>query len=223
MEAVGENPEFGSRYASDQLMIARVVCWVLHILELLHPLSSGSKTAWQRTLCAMLPFCDRVVSVPRNDVAPVWTRSFPIAKEPTTLGQHLRKKRFLTGTRQSEAAQKLGVSRRTLSVWETDRVYPAWAFQPRLITYLGYDPFNNPTLGRPKGNETSCVAILSPDAAVTLGQTLKQHRLKLRKTRKQTASELGVSVKTLWGWEKDRREPAAQSQKQIAKFLKRTD
>jgi DNA-binding XRE family transcriptional regulator len=114
----------------------------------------------------MLPFCDRVVSVPRKDVAPVWTRSFPIANEPTTLGQHLKKKRFLAGIRQSEAALKLGVSKRTLSTWETDRVYPAWTFQSRLITYLGYNPFNDPTLGRPKGNETSCVAILSPDAPV---------------------------------------------------------
>jgi DNA-binding XRE family transcriptional regulator len=112
----------------------------------------------------MLPFCDRVVSVPRNDVAPVWTRSFPIAKEPTTLGEHLKKKRFGAGIRQSEAALKLGVSNRTLSLWETDRVYPAWVFQPRLITYLGYDPFTNPTLGSPKGNKPSCVAFLSPDA-----------------------------------------------------------
>ena len=110
----------------------------------------------------MLPFCDRVVSVARKDVAPVWTRSFPIAKEPTTLGQHLKKRRFLAGIRQSEAALKLGVNKRTLSTWETDRVYPAWAFQPRLVAYLGYDPFNDPTLGRPKGNETSCVAFLRP-------------------------------------------------------------
>jgi DNA-binding XRE family transcriptional regulator len=157
----------------------------------------------------MLPFCDRVVSVPRKEVAPVWTRSFPIAKVPTTLGQHLKKKRFLAGIRQSEAALKLGVSKRTLSAWETDRVYPAWAFQPRLITYLGYNPFNNPTLGRPKGNETSCVAILSPDAPVTLGKKIKQYRLKLRKTRKQMALELGISVKTLWGWETDRWQPIA--------------
>jgi DNA-binding XRE family transcriptional regulator len=171
----------------------------------------------------MLPFCDRVVSVPRKDVAPVWTRSFPIAKEPTTLGQHLKKRRFLAGIRQSEAAQQLGVSKRTLSTWETDRVYPAWAYQPRLVTYLGYDPFSDPTLGRPKGNETSCVAILSPDAPVTLGQKLKQCRLKLRKTRKQMALELGISVKTLWGWETDHRKPAIQSRKQIAKFLESTN
>jgi transcriptional regulator with XRE-family HTH domain len=157
----------------------------------------------------MLPFCDRTVTVARNDVAPVWTRSFPIAKEPTTLGEHLKKKRFLAGIRQSEAALKLGVNSRTLSLWETDRVYPAWAFQPRLVAYLGYDPFNDPRLGRPKGNETSCVAFLSPDGPATLGQKIRQYRLQLRKTRKQLASEMGVSVKTLWGWETDRWQPSA--------------
>jgi transcriptional regulator with XRE-family HTH domain len=167
----------------------------------------------------MLPFCERTVSVARKDVAPAWTRSYPIAKEPTTLGEHLKKKRFLAGIRQSEAALKLGVSDRTLSLWETDRVYPAWAFQPRLIAYLGYDPFTNRALGKPKSNETSCIANLSPDVSVTTGQKIKQCRFKLKKTRKQLASELGVSVKTLWGWETDRRQQTTRSQEQIAKFL----
>jgi DNA-binding XRE family transcriptional regulator len=101
----------------------------------------------------------------------------------------------------------LGVSNRTLILWETDRVYPAWAFQPRLITYLGYDPFTDPRLGSPRGNELPFVAFLSKNTLVTLGQKMKQNRLKLRKTRKQMALELGVSVKTLWGWETDRWQP----------------
>jgi DNA-binding XRE family transcriptional regulator len=167
----------------------------------------------------MLPFCDRSVSVARKDVAPVWTRSFPIAKEPTTLSQHLKKKRFMAGMRQDEAAVKLGVSGRTLSLWECDRIYPSWAFQTRLIAYLGYDPFTDPSLGSPKRNETSCVAFLSPDAPVTTGQKIKQCRFRLKKTRKQLASELGISVKTLWGWETDRWEPTTQGQEQITKFL----
>ena len=58
-----------------------------------------------------------------------------------TLGQHLKKKRFMAGMRQDKAAVKLGVSGRTLSLWECDRIYPSWAFQPGLIAYLGYDPF----------------------------------------------------------------------------------
>lgn len=168
----------------------------------------------------MLPFCDRTVSVPRKDVAPVWTRSFPISKEPTTLGQHLKKKRFLARIKQSEAAQKLGVSDRTLSLWETDRVYPAWAFQPRLIIYLGYNPFTDPTLGRPKGNETQCVAFLSPGTPLTVGQKIKQRRLILKKTRRLLAKEWGISVKTLWGWETGRWQPTAEGQERITKFLK---
>jgi transcriptional regulator with XRE-family HTH domain len=64
-----------------------------------------------------------------------------------TLGQHLKKKRFLAGVRQREAAVNLGVSGRALSLWECDRIYPSWAFLPPFIAYLGYDPFNDPTLG----------------------------------------------------------------------------
>jgi DNA-binding XRE family transcriptional regulator len=89
----------------------------------------------------MLPFCDRLVSVPRKDVAPVWTRSFPIAKVPTTLGEHLKKKRFGAGIRQSEAARILGVSARTLSLWECDRLFPTVPNHARIIAYMGYDPF----------------------------------------------------------------------------------
>jgi len=89
----------------------------------------------------MLPFCERHVTLPRIDVAPVWTRSWPIAKEPTTLGEHLKKKRFAEGLREAQIACILKVSCRSLSLWECDRIYPAWAFQPRIIDYPGYNPF----------------------------------------------------------------------------------
>jgi DNA-binding XRE family transcriptional regulator len=85
----------------------------------------------------------------------------------------------------------------------------AWAFQPRLIAYLGYDPFTDLTPGRPKGNETQCVAFLTSDAPVTTGEKITHRRLKLKKTRTQLASELGINVKTLWGWETDRWQPSA--------------
>jgi transcriptional regulator with XRE-family HTH domain len=166
----------------------------------------------------MLPFCDRSVTVARKDVAPVWTRSFPIAKEPTSLGQHLKKKRFTAGLRQKQIALKLGISARTLSLWECDRIYPAWAFQPRLIAYLGYDPFTETGLKTPKGNETNGVAYFSPDAFVSIGQKIRHFRLKSRKTRLQLAKEWGVSPKTLWGWETNQREPSKMCRKRMAGF-----
>ena len=75
--------------------------------------------------------------------------------------------------------------------------------QPRLVDYLGYDPFVIPALGKPKGNETHGVAFLSPDRKLSRGQQIRLWRIGLKKTRKQMASEMGVSAKTLWGWEND--------------------
>jgi DNA-binding XRE family transcriptional regulator len=51
---------------------------------------------------------------------------------------------------------------------------------------------------------------------MTTGQKMKQSRLNLKKTRKQMASEMGVSVKTLWGWETDRWLPSDLFRKRIA-------
>jgi transcriptional regulator with XRE-family HTH domain len=167
----------------------------------------------------MLPFCDRTVSVARKDVAPVWTRSFPVSKQPKTIGEHLRKRRFDLGIRQSEAAQRLGVSKRTLSLWECDQVYPAWLQQPALINYLGNDPFVNPELGRPKGNETPFVAVLGPTDSLTLGQRIRKQRMESRQTLTECAKELNVSVKTMRDWETDRRQPSSRLQKRITEFL----
>jgi DNA-binding XRE family transcriptional regulator len=117
--------------------------------------------------------------------------------------------------RQSQAAKRLGVSKRTLSLWECDQVYPAWPQQPAVITYLGYDPFTNPELGRPKGNETKFVAFLAPTGPLSLGQQIKKRRMELKKNRTECAEELGVSVKTLWGWETSRCQPCATYSKRI--------
>lgn len=141
--------------------------------------------------------------MPREGVAPVWTRSFPISKEPKTLGEHLKKKRFQMGLRQEESAAKLGVSCKTLSDWETGRIFPSLTLQPRIVEYLGYDPFVIAPLETPKGNEPQGVAFLALDSKATTGQRIRGWRIGLKKTRKQMASEIGVSVKTLWGWEND--------------------
>jgi len=101
----------------------------------------STRRAFFRLECATLPFCDRHVSVPRKDVQPVWTRSFPIGKEPTTLGQHLKKKRVGADIRQSKAAQLLEISTRSLSLWECDRLFPTTPYHARIIKYLDYDPF----------------------------------------------------------------------------------
>jgi transcriptional regulator with XRE-family HTH domain len=168
----------------------------------------------------MLPFCERVVSVPRVKYLPSRNRGIPVPREPKTIGEHLRKRRLELGIFQSKAACLLGVSTVTLSRWECDKVYPTWPQQPAVATYLGFDPFTNPTLGSPKGNETQGVDFLSPEAPANLGHAIIRHCMIVRKTRHQIAKELGLSPKTVWNWQVGRRQPSALLRKRIVAFLK---
>jgi transcriptional regulator with XRE-family HTH domain len=166
----------------------------------------------------MLPCCERGISIPRRQYLPAKNRGTLVPKDPTTIGGHLRKRRLELAIHQSETARILKVSTVTLSRWECDKVYPTWAQQSQVTAYLGYNPFIDPKLGRPKGNETLDVASLSSEPPVTLGQQLLQYRLKQKKTRKQFAEELGITPKTLWGWETNRRRPSSAYAARLVSF-----
>ena len=151
----------------------------------------------------------------RGKYLPSHNRGVPVPKTPTTIGGYLRRRRLQLKIFQSEAARRLKVSTVTLSRWECDKVYPTWPRQPAVIAYLGYDPFTNPALGRPKGNETPGVALLSSAPSADISQQIMKRRLELKKTRKQMAKEMGISVKTLWGWETKRHKLSALLQDRI--------
>jgi len=169
----------------------------------------------------MLPFCDRRICIPRSKYLPSHNRGIPVPKQPTTIGGHLRRRRLQLKILQSEAARRLGVSAVTLSRWERDSVCPTWKQQPTISEYLGYDPFVKPELGRPKGNESKVVAFLSSNHPTTIGAILLKHRLKLRKNRKEFATELRVDVKTLHNWETGKHSPCPNLQKHLLKVLSR--
>ena len=64
----------------------------------------------------------------------------------------------------------------------------------------GYDLFNDPILGRPEGNKSSCVAYLANSHPQTDWIKILHRRMELRKSQSALARELGVDAKTLLGW-----------------------
>jgi len=87
----------------------------------------------------MLPFCERHLTLPRTDVSPVWTRSWPIAKEPTTLANTSRRNDSKPGSGRLKSrkthlqlAKELGVSPKTLWGWETNRWQPSTLWKKRI-------------------------------------------------------------------------------------------
>lgn len=115
--------------------------------------SSEELTKRQQNLCAMLPFCDRVVRVERAEYLPSKNRRTPVPRNPTTLGGHLRKRRLQLQLFQSEAARRLKVGIDALCRWEADLVLPRRRNWPHIIDYLGYDPFRLLAITGPKSNK----------------------------------------------------------------------
>ena len=82
-----------------------------------------------------LPFCH--VSLTASRPPPP---AYP--KELSTLGDHLRKKRFELGLLQREVAQRLGVDTASVTNWENGHTSPRLHLIPRIIEFLGYSPFS---------------------------------------------------------------------------------
>ncbi|WP_298266864.1 helix-turn-helix transcriptional regulator [Geobacter sp.] len=62
---------------------------------------------------------------------------------PLTLGEHIRKKRMDLGLLQREVAEIIGVTESSIWNWEHG-VEPVLQYNPKIINFLGYIPFDCP-------------------------------------------------------------------------------
>lgn len=173
------------------------------------------RTRRVRSVFAMLSICDRVLTSRRRRAASSRGLRAPIIHDPHSLGAKLRTRRFELGLNQVQAAVKLGVSKAGLSTWECGKRCPSWTLHPRIVEYLGFDPFENPTMGTSLGNTTRYNAILSSKVPLTFGQKLLKSRVESKKTAHVIAKELGVNPRTLHSWENGSRQPSPDSMRRI--------
>jgi len=168
-----------------------------------------------------LPFDELRIRGSRKLFFPPKSHRATAPKDPKTLGEKLRLKRCERKLNRTEAARLLKVSPNTLMAWESDAVYPSWPNQPRLIEYLGVDPFQNPASDVPQGNESSDVAILSPNRAPSLAMEIRKRRLELRLSLAACAKKLGAGVRTLRRWQAGKGRPNGKHRERLAEFLGR--
>ena len=89
------------------------------------------------------------------------------------MGQHLR---------QIDVARIMGANAWTYITWEKHEAEPTGKFVPRIIEWLGYDPF-------PVGE--------------TFGEKLSWKRKKAGLTRQELADRLGLNYGSVKQWERD--------------------
>ena len=91
---------------------------------------------------------------------------------------------------------KLNVSDITIYLWEKNKVRPSLAQIPKIIEFLGHDPFNKET--------------------ENLGERIRKYRRIHGLTQKKLAEQLGVDQSTLAGWERGEHRP---TKKKLEKVL----
>jgi transcriptional regulator with XRE-family HTH domain len=115
--------------------------------------------------------------------------------ELKTLGDHIRTRRLDLGLRQSDVAEFVGAYTSTVNTWENRHFSPDVRFVPKIIEFLGYDPFGAPP--------------------TTFPEQLKAARVAAGLTRRQLAAMIGVHPGTVAEWERGEVEPLEFSGRQL--------
>jgi len=118
-----------------------------------------------------LPFCKITLKAAKPP-------NFP--KRPKTWGDHLKRRRHELGLTQKEVTRRLEVGPMTLGRWENNKTTPQVQYIPRIIEFLGYDPFGEPQ---------------------SFGEAIAARRRALGLSRKRLARQLGMTEDTIAGLE----------------------
>jgi transcriptional regulator with XRE-family HTH domain len=132
-----------------------------------------------RTDTPALPFCQFALSAQRPPQA-----GYPV--RPSTLGEHIKRRRLDLGLTQKQVADRIGVSASTVLLWEQKCTEPALRFTPAVLDFLGYDPL--PT--------SDCFP-----------EWLRLTRIRLGLSRRRFARLLGIDEGTAGRWELGRTHP----------------
>jgi len=105
----------------------------------------------------------------------------------STWGDHIKARRLDLRLTKRQISLRLNVSDVTIYLWEKNRVKPSLAQIPKIIEFLGNDPFEKQT--------------------ENLGEKIREYRRVHGLSQKNLAEQLGVDQTTLAGWERGEHTP----------------
>jgi len=100
---------------------------------------------------------------------------------------------------QKEVAERLSVNKTTVQFWENNRVKPSLAQFPKIIEFLGQDPFEK--------------------KAENLGDKIQEYRRVHGLTQEKFAVQLGIDQTTLAGWESGEHQPTKRLLNKLKSFF----
>jgi DNA-binding XRE family transcriptional regulator len=129
----------------------------------------------------VLPFCHITLKAKK----PVSREKYPDILR--TWGDHIKTRRLDLKRTKRKLSLKLNVSDLTIYLWEKNRVEPSLAQIPKIIEFLGRDPFEKNTEG--------------------LGDKIREFRRVHGLSQKRLARLVGIDASTIGAWEKSKNLP----------------
>src|SRR5580700_654085 len=102
-------------------------------------------------------------------------------ENPRVIGEHLKKRRLQLRLLQADVAKIFDVCEDSITGWENERSVPQIQYYPKLIEFLGYNPF--------------------PIDTETLGGRIKKYRIEQGLSHKKLGEKIGVDASTVSAWE----------------------
>jgi transcriptional regulator with XRE-family HTH domain len=116
-----------------------------------------------------------------------------------TWGDHIKSRRLDLKLTKRQLSLNLNVSDITIYLWEKNRVQPSSVQIPKIIEFLGRDPFEKET--------------------ENMGDKIREYRRVQGLTQKKLAEQLGVDQTTLAGWERGEHQPMKRLLKKLFSFI----
>ncbi len=140
---------------------------------------------WERNLIPAFPFCGLEISA-----LPPYLKGLD---NPLVISDHLKKRRLQLRLLQADVAKIFDVCEDSITGWENGRSVPQIQYYPKLIEFLGYNPF--------------------PVETETLGGRIKKYRIEQGLSHKKFGEKIGVDASTIGAWEENEHTPTAKKMK----------
>ena len=116
-----------------------------------------------------------------------------------TWGDHIKARRLDLKLTKRQLSLRFHVDDTTIYLWERNKVRPSLAQIPKILEFLGQDPFEK--------------------EAENIGDKIREYRRVHGLTQKKLAERLGVDETTVAGWERDEHVPVKRLRDKLFHFL----
>ena len=126
-------------------------------------------------------------------------RPSQLIENPQVIGEHIKNRRLQLKLTQADVAKVFDICEDSMTGWENGRSKPQIQFYPKIISFLGYNPFSVDTS--------------------TLGGRIKYYRIIHGLSQEDFAKKIGVNESTIFSWEKGDHEPLSRKRELLEALL----